>query len=90
MADSVTYILKGHGHIDPLWVKQCFGLFKAQGICIRKLLLMKNGNPACFSMLEIHFVLPESMAGGNAAVFLEILNGQLLQQDWIEQTLTLV
>ena len=88
MANSATYVLKGYGNIDPGWVRECFGLFKAQDVCIRKLLLLKNGNPACFSMLEIHFSLPQLDEALPDHPFLTDLSSRLAEQDWKEQTLT--
>lgn len=87
MANSVTYILKGYGNIDPAWVKRCFNLFREQDVNIRKLLLLKNGHPDCFSMLEVHFILPEADLLEQNAAFIGALNSQLAQQAWLEQSL---
>jgi hypothetical protein len=100
MANSVTYILKGYGRIDSGWVKDCFGLFREQDVNIRKLLLLKNGHPDCFSMLEVHFVLPESIpSGANESLssvsgeangaFLGLLAAKLGKLDGLEHSLTL-
>jgi hypothetical protein len=91
MANTATYALKGYGNIDPGWVRECFGLFKAQDVCIRKLLLLKSGNASSdtggFSMLEIHFALPLADETLEAHPFLAVLNGRLDGQDWTERTL---
>ncbi len=93
MANTATYVLKGYGDIDPGWIRECFGLFKVQEVCIRKLLLLKNGNvsskTADFSMLEIHFTLPLSEeAPVEPHPFLKALNDRLDGQGWTERALT--
>ncbi len=54
-----TYILKGYGAIEPQWVQSCLHLFKLEQVNLRKVILLKNNTPDCFSMLEIHFLLAQ-------------------------------
>ena len=83
MADSAVYLLKGYGRIAPDWMRDCFRLFKERQVNIRKLVLMQNGDPTCFSMLEIQFVLmPEEHTA-----FLAGLEDRLSEQAWVEKTL---
>jgi hypothetical protein len=93
MASNATYMLKANGSIEPTWLLGCLNLFKERGITIRKLLLLKNGCPDRFSMLEIHFVLPKA---GDASPspdhpFLLLLQDCMnLQAEDAEQTLSLL
>ncbi len=81
MHGGASYILKGHGQIDPVWVQGCFQLFKERSVNIRKLLLLKNGQPERFAMLEIQFVVsPEDTQ------FLSALQERLATQSWTEQS----
>jgi len=89
-----TYILKGYGSIQPDWVQDCLRLFKDEQINLRKMVLLKNGDPKCFSMLEIHFLLPQASTAqdthtgnGSAHPFLGQLQTSLNRQTWIQQTL---
>jgi hypothetical protein len=91
-----TYILQGHGAIEAHWVQGCLHLFKRHQINLRKVVLLKNGNPDCFSMLEIHFLLPqesetlEDATGRDNAQthpFLIQLQDTLAQQVWSDQSL---
>ena len=91
-----TYVLQGYGTIRDEWVRDCLHLFKSQNINLRKVVLMKNGNPDSFSMLEIHFILPQEAANltTNALEqakqeqpFLEQLQAALAQQNWVKQSL---
>lgn len=98
-----TYILQGYGTIQPQWVQSCLHLFKSQQINLRKVILLKNGNPDCFSMLEIHFLLEQdanrppanNLDPSEAALpnsphpFLEQLQQALAKQSWAEQSLRL-
>jgi hypothetical protein len=74
MTASVNYTLKGTGRIDPAWMRECFRLFKERRINIRKLLLMQNGDPGCFSLLELQFVLTPEAA---QSAFLQALKERL-------------
>jgi hypothetical protein len=89
MVNSATYVLKGYGSIDPRWVQNFFNLFKEQEVNIRKLLLTKNGNPVCFSMLEVHFTLSvEQEAQADLGhPFLEKLQNRLAEQHWTKRSL---
>lgn len=87
MANDGVYILKGYGHLEPVWVNRFFALFRQRQVNIRKLVLLKNGHPECFSMLEVHFVL--SLQGEHSA-FMELLSEHLLQQAWDEHSLVLM
>lgn len=80
---TALYTLKGYGRIEPGWMRECFRLFKTRGVNIRKLVLMKNGQPDCFSMLELQFAVGNS----EEAAFLPLLESQLSQLKWISQTL---
>jgi hypothetical protein len=83
-----TYILQGYGAIQPDWVQQCLHLFKRQQINLRKVVLLKNGHPDYFSMVEIHFLLAQ--ADNNTAQpphpFLAQLEQTLARQSWLEQS----
>jgi hypothetical protein len=85
MGNEGAYILKGYGQIDPDWVLRFFSLFKQQQVNIRKLVLLKNGHPACFSMLEVHFIPPD---GESQAIFLQQLERHLALQDWQAHSVT--
>jgi hypothetical protein len=82
-----TYILKGYGSIQPDWVQDCLRLFKSEQVNLRKVVLLKNGDPRCFSMLELHFLLPQGHPLHDAHPFLGQLKTSLTQQSWIQQTL---
>lgn len=92
-----TYILQGYGAIQPQWVQDCLQLFKTEQVNLRKVVLLKNGDPRCFSMLEIHFLLPQSWkteesssqapATESEHPFLSQLTLTLAQQTWASQTL---
>ena len=100
-----TYILQGYGAIAPQWVQHCLHLFKQEQVNLRKVVLLKNGTPECFSMLEIHFLLPQTCLEGqelNASSvnhddtgnnpehpFLQTLQLTLAQQAWQEQSIRL-
>lgn len=89
MTGGAAYILKGHGSIDPAWVRNCFRLFKERSVNIRKLVLLKNGQPNYFAMLEIQFVLsPDQVEKPDSQAFLAELREQIASQSWHEQTLT--
>jgi hypothetical protein len=82
-----TYILKGYGSIQPDWVQSCLQLFKSEQINLRKVVLLKNGDPRCFSMLELHFLLPQGQPLHDAHPFLGQLKTSLSRQPWTQQTL---
>ncbi|HEY9687897.1 MAG TPA: hypothetical protein V6C52_13055 [Coleofasciculaceae cyanobacterium] len=84
MTANVNYTLKGYGRIDPAWMRDCFQLFKERRINIRKLLLMQNGDPAYYSMLELQFVLPSEAAQSS---FLKTLEERLDSLDLAEKVL---
>lgn len=86
MSGGAAYILKGYGSIDPQWVRECFHLFKENSVNIRKLVLLKNGQPDRFALLEIQFVLPQEQAQESS--FMQALTSRLSTQQWQEQTLT--
>ncbi len=86
MTSSTVYILKGYGQIDPAWARACVLLFKSHQVNIRKLVLLKNGHPDYFSMLEIQFAL----ATEAQVAFLEHLDDYLQKQSWTEQSLELI
>lgn len=79
---DMAYILKGYGDIEPAWLGRCLQLFKEDRINIRKLVLLKDGSPSCFGMMEIHFMLAQPEA------FLERLEAHLDRQAWRDKTLT--
>jgi hypothetical protein len=86
---SVTYVLKGHGAIDPAWMRGCLNLFKERRVNIRRLVvtsdaLLSHDDARCFSMLEIQFALPAADAPNP---FLGLLESTLQQQHWIDRTL---
>jgi hypothetical protein len=83
MGNEGAYILKGYGQIDPNWMLRFFSLFKQQQVNIRKLILLKNGHPACFSMLEVHFIPP---SGESQVAFLQKLDQHLALQSWQTQS----
>ena len=85
MPDQSTYLLKGHGTLEPGWVSTCFALFKERGINIRKLVLVRNAAPQ-LDTLEIQFVLRES----DREAFLQSLERQLDSLAWQDKTLSLL
>ncbi|WP_373532844.1 hypothetical protein [Vampirovibrio sp.] len=91
MTGGAAYILKGHGSIHPAWVRDCFCLFRDRAVNIRKLVLLSNGQAACYAMLEIHFVLsPDELAKADPALFLADLQTVMNAQQWQDQSLTAV
>lgn len=89
MSGGTAYLLKGHGSIEPDWVRDCFRLFKDRAVNIRKLVLLRNGQPDHFAMLEIQFTLPvDEDQTGAPDEFLAILQTRLAAQRWNEQSLT--
>lgn len=88
MTGGAVYILKGQGQIDPLWVRDSLMLFKESAINIRKLILLKNGQPDMFSLLEIQFVLPSGTPPNHSADdFMQALRIRLANQSWHLQSL---
>ena len=82
------YILKGHGSIDPAWVRDCFCLFRDRAVNIRKLVLLSDGQPERYAMLELHFVLsPDEMANSQPGLFIADLQATLSRQQWQDQSL---
>ena len=93
MSGGTAYIFKGHGSIEPDWVRDCFRLFRDRAVNIRKLVLLRDGQPEHFAMLEIQFVLPASEAeipesNAKTGDFLEVLEARVASQRWNEQSLT--
>jgi hypothetical protein len=84
MTASVSYTLKGYGRIDPAWMRDCFQLFKERRVNIRKLLLMQDGDPAYYSMLELQFVVPPE---AEQSSFLKTLEERLDSLDLAEKAL---
>ncbi len=83
MLASTAFTFKGYGRIDPVWMRECLQLFRERQINIRKLVLLKNGDPACFSMMEIQFV----PSGQDAEAFLARLEECLRCQPWQHRSL---
>lgn len=81
MVEPVAYTLKGYGAFDMAWVRDCFRLFRARQVNIRKLLLL-NSDPGC-AMLEIQFTLAPETADG----FLEALEACTRNVTWQEKSL---
>jgi hypothetical protein len=82
MPGAQSYVLTGYGSIESAWVREFFNLFKREQVNIRKVVLLKNGDPRLFSMMEIQFVVkPEQEA------FLGNLNRHLDKLSWQEKTL---
>ncbi len=90
-----TYILQGYGDIQASWVQHCLQLFKTQQVNLRKVVLLKNGHPDYFSMLEIHFLLPLARPSAEETTqpisttphpFLAQLDNTLAQQPWSQQS----
>jgi hypothetical protein len=91
MMGREVYILKGYGSIDPAWVRDCFCLFRDRAVNIRKLVLLSNGQPERYAMLELHFVLsPDEVANSQPGLFLAELQATVASQQWQDQSLTAV
>ena len=92
MATNAAYVLKAHGTIDAEWLQDCLDLFKERNVCIRKLLLLKDCHPDYFSMMELHFNLPQQAVSEVEAShpFLTLLNEQMAQQIEIKQSLSVL
>jgi hypothetical protein len=91
MTGGEAYILKAHGSIDPLWVRNCFSLFRDRAVNIRKLVLLGNGQSERFAMLELHFVLsPNELDNKQPGLFLADLQAILVSQHWYNHTLSAV
>lgn len=81
---NATYVLRGHGRIEPGWMRECFQLFRGRNVNIRKLVLMKDQDPDCYAMMEIQFVLtPEA----TESAFIETLEERLAALESCEKTL---
>ena len=88
MAQGRVYCLKGYGQIQQNWVCDFFEVFKQHQVNIRKLILLKNEQPPhCFSMLELHFVLP---VGETQNPFMELVHQQITLQVWDKHQLELL
>jgi hypothetical protein len=87
MVGNATYRLKGYGTIDAAWLRECLALFKQQQVNIRRLVVMQNGQPSCYGMVEIHFVLSHQNLPERVIPFLDLLDILLKKQRWREQTL---
>lgn len=85
MGADGAYIFKGYGQIDSDWVLGFFALFRSQTVNIRKLILLKEAQSVCFSMLEVHFTPP---VGDGRKTFLELLDQRLGLQSWQTRSLT--
>lgn len=84
MGVHCAYVLKGYGRIEPAWVQMLLALFKREKINIRRLILLQGAHPTCFSMLEVHFALPDGEA---RAFFMEKFEKHLALQAWETQSL---
>jgi hypothetical protein len=77
-----NYVLTGYGSMESAWVREFFNLFKREQVNIRKVVLLKNGDPKVFAMLEIQFVIQPGQDG-----FMSNLNRHLDKLSWQEKTL---
>lgn len=83
MSDTVTACtLEADGQMPQAWVRQLLALFRACSVNIRKLTLLGEMGADCFSRLEMHFALPDSLGEREDGPFLELLAERLAEIRW--------